>query len=310
MRRIENLQNGLYKKRYKEIYELIFKADLDEVSDHSYWYKENKSYVEEHRPLWIIAESKILNKRIWIIQDFGELKISTADLDLDIRTNEYSRSYIHKVFKNQKEMAKYLKGLLKPCLAEHIDKNNEDIIFNININDYKESIRFAKERVEGFYNKDSNEQKYITLKEVGNKYSKKLANIMFELGYGEWIFNDEGNLENMQRQIIEILEHDEGIKEILDEKNITREQLYKKIKPNFIEEELARYLDENNIDIGVIPENIKNEMIQIVRKGMLDNYSYEFIIWDSGDLESSIDRLSEECFISGNSESSESGEER
>lgn len=310
MRRIENLQNGLYKKRYKEIYELIFKADLDEVSDHSYWYKENKSYVEEHRPLWIIAESKILNKRIWIIQDFGELKISTADLDLDIRTNEYSRSYIHKVFKNQKEMAKYLEGLLKPCLAEHIDKNNEDIIFNININDYKESIRFAKERVEGFYNKDSNEQKYITLKEVGNKYSKKLANIMFELGYGEWIFNDEGNLENMQRQIIEILEHDEGIKEILDEKNITREQLYKKIKPNFIEEELARYLDENNIDIGVIPENIKNEMIQIVRKGMLDNYSYEFIIWDSGDLESSIDRLSEECFISGNSESSESGEER
>lgn len=310
MRRIENLQNGLYKKRYKEIYELIFKADLDEVSDHSYWYKENKSYVEEHRPLWIIAESKILNKRIWIIQDFGELKISTADLDLDIRTNEYSRSYIHKVFKNQKEMAKYLEGLLKPCLAEHIDKNNEDIIFNININDYKESIRFAKERVEGFYNKDSNEQKYITLKEVGNKYSKKLANIMFELGYGKWIFNDEGNLENMQRQIIEILEHDEGIKEILDEKNITREQLYKKIKPNFIEEELARYLDENNIDIGVIPENIKNEMIQIVRKGMLDNYSYEFIIWDSGDLESSIDRLSEECFISGNSESSESGEER
>lgn len=310
MRRIENLQNGLYKKRYKEIYELIFKADLDEVSDHSYWYKENKSYVEEHRPLWIIAESKILNKRIWIIQDFGELKISTADLDLDIRTNEYSRSYIHKVFKNQKEMAKYLEKLLKPCLAEHIDKNNEDIIFNININDYKESIRFAKERVEGFYNKDSNEQKYITLKEVGNKYSKKLANIMFELGYGEWVFNDEKNLENMQRQIIEILEHDEGIKEILDEKNITREQLYKQIKPNFIEEELARYLDENNIDIGVIPENIKNEMIQIVRKGMLDNYSHEFIIWDSGDLESSIDRLSEECFISENSESSESGEER
>lgn len=310
MRRIENLQNGLYKKRYKEIYELIFKADLDEVSDHSYWYKENKSYVEEHRPLWIIAESKILNKRIWIIQDFGELKISTADLDLDIRTNEYSRSYIHKVFKNQKEMAKYLEELLKPCLAEHIDKNNEDIIFNININDYKESIRFAKERVEGFYNKDSNEQKYITLKEVGNKYSKKLANIMFELGYGEWVFNDEGNLENMQRLIIEILEHDEGIKEILDEKNITREQLYKQIKPNFIEEELARYLDENNIDIGAIPENIKNEMIQIVRKGMLDNYSYEFIIWDSGDLEFSIDRLSEECFISENSESSESGEER
>lgn len=151
MRREGNLQNGLYKKKYKEIYELVFKADLDEVSDHSYWYKENKSYVEEHRPLWIIAESKILNKRIWIIQDFGELKISTADLDLDTRTNEYSKSYIHKSFNTQEEMAEYLKNLLEPCLEKQIDKGNEDIIFNLNINNWKESLRFAKERADGFY---------------------------------------------------------------------------------------------------------------------------------------------------------------
>lgn len=308
MRRIGNLQNGLYKKRYKEIYELVFKADLDEVSDHSYWYKENKSYVEEHRPLWIIAESKILNKRIWIIQEFGELKISTADLDLNTSTREYSKSYIHKTFNNQKEMIEYLKDLLHPCLEE-LDKSNDDIKFNININNYKESIKFAKDRANGFYAENSNDTKYITLKEVGNKHSKKLANIMFELGYGEWVFQDEENLDAMQKQIIEILEDDKEIKEILEEKNITREQLYKQIKPNFMEEELARYLEENNVDIGMIPESIKTEMIQTIKKGMLDNYSYKYIIWDSGDLESAIEILPENCFISENSHNSESSEE-
>lgn len=309
MRRTGNLQNGLYKKKYKEIYELVFKADLEEVSDHSYWYKENKSYVEAHRPLWIIAESKILNKRIWIIENFGDLEISTADLDLDTKTKEYSKSYIHQSFKNQKEMAKHLKELLKPCLEEQIDKSNEDIMFNININNCKEEIRFAKESADGLYSEGSDDTKYITLKEVGNKHSKKLANIMFELGYAEWIFQDEENVEKMQKQIIDILEDDKEIKEKLEEKNITREQLYKQIKPNFIEEELANYLEDNNIDIGMIPESIKKDMIQTVSKGMIDNYSYKYIIWDSGDLEPAIESLPENCFISENSQDSESSEE-
>ena len=309
MRRIGNLQNGLYKKKYKEIYELIFKSDLDEVSDHSYWYKENKSYVEAHKPLWIIAESKIINKRIWITEEFGELSITTASLDLDTTTNEYSKSHTRESFNTQKEMAEYLKNLLAPCLEEQIDKNNEDIKFNININNWKEAIEFAKERANGFYNQESNDKKYITLKEVGNKHSKKLANIMFDLGYGEWVFHDEENIETMQKQIIEILEDDKDLKELLEEKNITREQLYKKIKPNFIEEELANYLEDNNIDIGMIPESIKKDIIQTVRKGMIDNYSYKYIIWDSGELEAAMEMLPEKCFISENSQEENSEEE-
>ena len=309
MRRIGNLQNGLYKKKYKQIYELIFKSDLDEVSDHSYWYKENKSYVEAHKPLWIIAESKIINKRIWITEEFGELSITTASLDLDTTTNEYSKSHTRESFNTQKEMAEYLKELLEPCLEEQKDKNNEDIKFNININDYKEAIRFARERAEGFYSEKSNDKKYITLKEVGNKHSKKLANIMFDLGYGEWVFHDEENIETMQNQIIEILEDDKDLNELLEERNITREQLYKQIKPNFIEEELAKYLEDNNVDIGTIPEVVKNDMIQTVKKGMIDNYSYKYIIWDSGDLESAIEALPENCFISENAQDSESSEE-
>lgn len=131
MRRIRNLENGLYRKKYKDIYRLLFTADLDEVSDHSNWYKTNKNFVEIKRPLWIIVESKILNKRIWITHDFGRLGIDTAQLDLDCKSNEYHNSYEWRDFKNQKEMVEYLEKLLEPCLLENnitneVQENEEE----------------------------------------------------------------------------------------------------------------------------------------------------------------------------------------
>ena len=116
MQRLKNLENVYYQKRYKEIYKLLFTADLDEISDHSNWSKSNPGYVEKNRPLWVIAESRILNKRIWITEDFGELEIATATLNLDVKTQKYSKSFIHKLFKTQKEMSEYLKELLSPCM--------------------------------------------------------------------------------------------------------------------------------------------------------------------------------------------------
>lgn len=118
MRRTKNLGNLIYKKRYKEIYKLLFTADLDEVADHSNWYKTNKDIVDIKRPLWIIVESEILNKRIWITEDWGRLGIDTAQLDLDVKSTKYHDSYEWKEFKNQKEMVKYLEELLEPCLLE------------------------------------------------------------------------------------------------------------------------------------------------------------------------------------------------
>lgn len=301
MRRLINLQNAFYHKRYREIYKILFSAELDEVSDHSNWYKSNPGYVEKNRPLWIIAESKILNKRIWVTQDFGDLQISTAQLNLDVRTEEYSKSFKHITFKNQKELTKYLEELLEPCLEE--TREEEKFLQNLKV--WKEGIKFAEERVKDFYKKESSDTNYITLKDVGEKYSKKIANIMFECGYGEWVFNNSGTLEKIEQQMIDTLEDDKDINEILEEKNITREQLYRQIKENFIEEELATYLEDNFVDIGQLPEETKNEMINQVRKGMLDNYSYKFIIWDSGDLEPLIETLPESCFINENLENSE-----
>lgn len=118
MRRTRNLENVIYKKKYRKIYELIFNADLDEVADHSTWFNKNADWIDKNRPLWIIAESRILNKRIWICEDYGKLEISTATLDLPCKSIAYSNSFKHDSFKNQKEMTEYLEILLEPCLKE------------------------------------------------------------------------------------------------------------------------------------------------------------------------------------------------
>ena len=117
-----NLQNAIYKTKYKEIYKLIFTADMDVINDHSNWLiSGNKDYVETNQPLWIIMESKILNKRIWITHSWGELEITTAQLDLNIDSKEYHDSYERNSFKNQKELCNKLRELLEPCY----EKENE-----------------------------------------------------------------------------------------------------------------------------------------------------------------------------------------
>jgi len=125
MRRLYNLNNHFYKRKYKEIYRILFSADLDEISDHSTWYKENPDYIDKKRPLWIIVESKILDLRIWICKDFENLEISTATLSLPCNSNEYSNSYKHYRFNNQGEMAEFLEQLLQSCLENEEDEELE-----------------------------------------------------------------------------------------------------------------------------------------------------------------------------------------
>lgn len=126
MRRIKNLENAIYKTRYKEIYKLIFTADIDEINDHSNWLcSGEKNLVELKIPLWIVMESKILNKRIWIEENWGDLKISTAQLDLDVKSKEYNDSYEHFSFKTQKQLTEKLKDLLEPCFEKEIEEEYE-----------------------------------------------------------------------------------------------------------------------------------------------------------------------------------------
>ncbi len=123
MRRTENLENAIYHRKYKDIYKLIFNADIDTISDYSNWMREgHKNYVEIKRPLWIVMESKIVNKRIWISHDFGELSISTAQLDLDINSSAYHESHKWYKFNTQAELCDKLKEMLDPCLKEYYEE--------------------------------------------------------------------------------------------------------------------------------------------------------------------------------------------
>lgn len=125
MRRLYNLEGNFYKRKFREIYKILFTADLDEISDYSTWYKKNPDYVDKNKPLWIVAESKILNLRIWICKDFGDLEISTANLDLPCNSNAYSDSFRHFRFENQKQMAEFLEELLQPCLENENSEEEE-----------------------------------------------------------------------------------------------------------------------------------------------------------------------------------------
>lgn len=126
MRRIENLQNVIYKTKYRELYKLIFTADIDRIADHSNWlHKREKNYVEVDRPLWIVMESKKINKRIWITHEWGSLRIDTAQLDLDVNSKEYIDSFQRYSFSSQRDLCSKLRELLEPCLEE--EKEYEDI---------------------------------------------------------------------------------------------------------------------------------------------------------------------------------------
>ena len=126
MIRTKSLENVIYHQKYKEIYKLIFNADIDTISDYSYWMKNGeKDYVEINRPLWIVMESKKANKRIWICHDFGQLSITTAQLDLDINSSAYHDSYKYYYFKNQRDLVDELKKIIEPCLVKDQEKEEE-----------------------------------------------------------------------------------------------------------------------------------------------------------------------------------------
>ena len=128
MKRISYLESSIYHRKFKEIYKLLLTADLDKFSDYSTWYRERQDFISKNSELWIVAESKILNLRMWICKEYGELRITTAKLDLDINTEAYARSYKHFKFNNQKEMSEFLRQLLEPCLLEEDIKEEDEEI--------------------------------------------------------------------------------------------------------------------------------------------------------------------------------------
>lgn len=167
-------------------------------------------------------------------------------------------------------------------------EEQQDIIFKRNLNLWKDGIDFAKDRIKTLYDeqKDSKDIKYITIKEVGEKHSKRLANLMFELGYGEWVFRDDEELEEIQKQMIEVLQDDDDIDEILKKKGIIKELLFEQIKGNILDGEIDTCIK----NMENYSEFIKDKIYEYLQGGWLNQNEFDF-------LNSNLLKLSEKCFI-------------
>jgi hypothetical protein len=80
-------------KKYKAIYKVIHESNDTTMKDMSNWHRRGQSLIDIWQPLWIILENRRVNLRLWITHNHGELRITTAQLDLNCKSREYSESY-------------------------------------------------------------------------------------------------------------------------------------------------------------------------------------------------------------------------
>lgn len=98
--------------KYQAIYKIIRESDCNSIYDGSHWQKKNKNLAETALPLWLILENRRVNLRIWVTQEFGELRITTAQLDLDCKSKAYHDSHRRYPCRTQTELANRLKNIL------------------------------------------------------------------------------------------------------------------------------------------------------------------------------------------------------
>lgn len=103
--------------KYAKIYAVLNNADLSYHKDRSGWRSLHPTWMDNRRPLWIVAESEKLNLRLWVEHEYGVLRVTTTRLHIPegMKAKRYS---IQKTFRNQEEMAANLRELLFPNKRE------------------------------------------------------------------------------------------------------------------------------------------------------------------------------------------------
>ena len=106
--------------KYKRIYQVLEQHGANIAYENSGWRYAGRfqTYIQRTRPLWIVAESKKRNLRLWVCHDAGCLSVTTADMTLPIDSREYHQSHTQRFFRTQGEMAGYLETLLKIAASD------------------------------------------------------------------------------------------------------------------------------------------------------------------------------------------------
>lgn len=246
-------------------------------------------------------------------EEFGEFQTDTIELDF-LELGKIRNIEVKTLFHGWKEVSyerakecvqNWMNGILTKSGQEKVDYINTELIkgitvqelleykrqqdksFERNLDLWKDGIGFANDRIKTFYDKqkDSKDIKYITIKEVGENYSKRMANLMFELGYGEWVFRDYGQIDKMQEQMIGILQDDDDLKEILNKKGITKNNLFKQIEGYILKGEI----EESIYNKEEYAEFIKEKINEYLTGGWLKQNEFDF-------LSTNLSELSEKCF--------------
>jgi len=103
--------------KYRPIYKVIQESSGTIMKDISNWQKPVQNLVDRWKPLLIILENKLVNLRLWVNYEHGEFRITTAQLDLDCKSREYSESHRRYYFRKQSDMAACLEKILNGKLS-------------------------------------------------------------------------------------------------------------------------------------------------------------------------------------------------
>lgn len=138
-------------------------------------------------------------------------------------------------------------NVLKNNIINEMTKDEKQFISNIS--KYAADFEAAKQYIEEY--KLNNK---ITLKDVGERYSIELANIMIQMHYTYYLFEDKNNLEEMKKMMIQKLKDDPNLKDVLSEKGKTIEQVFTEI-----EEAKSNLIP---INVNELIENLEKETIE------------------------------------------------
>ena len=101
--------------KYKRIYQALEWYGARITYEGSGWRHTGppRTYIDQVRPLWIVAEAEKAGLRLWVCHEAGRLSVTTADMTLSADSREYRRSQTRREFRTQGELAGYLETLLK-----------------------------------------------------------------------------------------------------------------------------------------------------------------------------------------------------
>ena len=80
--------------KYKRIYQVLEWYGARITCEGSGWRHTGptRTYIDQVRPLWIVAEAEKAGLRLWICHEAGRLSVTTADMTLPTDSREYHRS--------------------------------------------------------------------------------------------------------------------------------------------------------------------------------------------------------------------------